>query len=148
MKPIPPTVLHVDDEANDLFLFEKACRSASVTLDLRSVLDGQKAIDYLSGVGPYADRDQHPLPVLVLLDVKMPRKNGFEVLAWLRTQPKLKRLPVLILTSSPHEEDINRAYECGANAYLLKPVQLNQLVDLVKRISSFWLELNKRPQVS
>src|SRR5512142_1841788 len=96
----PDTILYAEDEPTDIYFLERAFKHASVPHSLKSVVDGQAAIDYLSGVGPYADRDLHPLPCLILLDINMPRKSGLGVLEWIRQQPQLKGVPVLILTSS------------------------------------------------
>jgi CheY-like chemotaxis protein len=104
-----------------------------------------EAVEYLRGDGPFADREKHPLPDLLLLDLKMPRKNGFEVLEWVRQQPGLKRLPVVVLTSSMQDLDINRAYELGANTYLVKPANYEALVDLVKTLIQYWLTLAITP---
>src|SRR5215510_2270454 len=114
-------VLVADDEPTDVFLLQRAFAKARVTISLHVVRDGWTAIAYLKGEAPYSDRNAHPLPDLMLLDLKMPGLNGFEVLTWLRKQPGLKRLPVIVLTSSNLASDINRAYEMGANSYLVKP---------------------------
>jgi CheY-like chemotaxis protein len=102
------------------------------------------AIEYLSGEGNFANRKLHPLPSLVLLDLKMPRKSGFEVLSWIRNHPKLKRTLIFIFTSSRHQEDIDRAYELGANAFLVKPVGFERLVEELKAVEQ-WLNLNEKP---
>lgn len=140
-----PIVLHADDDPNDLLLFKHACRSASLPFVLESVSDGEMALAYLGGLKDYADRTRYPLPALVLLDLKMPRRTGFEVLDWLRRQPNLKRLPVIILTSSKHEADINWTYEHGANSYMVKPVGFDSLVQMGKGIHQYWFSLNERP---
>ena len=129
----------------DVFLLERAFAAASAPVSLRFVRDGQEAIDYLEGKEGFADRNANPLPSLMLLDLKMPRLNGFDVLLWLRKQPGLKRLLVTVLTSSDHPEDINRAYDLGANSYLLKPHNSHELADMVKRVQKYWLEMNQMP---
>jgi DNA-binding response OmpR family regulator len=111
------------------------------------VEDGEAAVFYLSGEEPYGDRDRYPLPVLILLDLKLPRKSGAEVLEWLREQPELKRLPVVVLTSSKEYADINHVYDLGANAYMVKPVAFDNLVEIVKTLNMHWLILNEKPQV-
>jgi CheY-like chemotaxis protein len=138
-------VLIAEDDPSDIFLLKRAFAAAGVTASLHFVRDGQEAIDYLEGEDIYSDRSTHPLPDLFLLDLKMPRLNGFDVLTWLRNQPGLKRLLVTILTSSDQPEDINRAYDLGANSYLLKPNNSQDLSDLVKRVQKYWLEINQRP---
>src|SRR5438093_11629714 len=137
--------LIAEDDAMDAFLLERAFAAAGVSASLRFVRDGQEAIDYLGGVAAFADRQVNPLPDLLLLDLKMPRMNGFDVLAWLRQQPGLKRLLVTVLTSSDQPEDINRAYDLGANSYLLKPHGSQDLAELVLRVQKYWLETNQCP---
>ena len=143
-----PVVLHADDDPNDLLLFKHACGAASLPFVVESVNDGELAVSYLSGSSNYADRTRYPLPALVLLDLKMPRRTGFEVLDWIRAQPTLKRLPVIVLTSSKHEADINWTYEHGANSYLVKPVGFDALVQMAKAIESYWLTINERPSLA
>jgi CheY-like chemotaxis protein len=139
-------ILHVDDDQNDLLLLEHACRAANLAYTVKSAADGELAIAYLSGRGAYSNRLAYPLPVLVLLDLKMPRKTGFEVLSWIRTQPALKRILVFIFTSSRHQEDIDKAYELGANAYLVKPVGFERLVEELNALD-LWLKLNEKPSL-
>jgi len=136
-------VLVAEDDPGDVFLLERAFARAGVPAQLHFVRDGQEAIDYLGGEKQYANRELHPLPHLLLLDLKMPKLSGFDVLGWLRQQPGLKRLLVTILTSSDQPQDINRAYDLGANSYLLKPHNSESLSDLVKRMEQYWLELNR-----
>jgi CheY-like chemotaxis protein len=136
-------VLIAEDDPGDVFLLERAFAQAGVPAKLHFVRDGQEAIDYLTGENQFADREAHPLPHLMLLDLKMPRMSGFDVLGWLRKQPGLKRLLVAVLTSSDQPQDINRAYDLGANSYLLKPHDSERLSDLVKRMEQYWLELNQ-----
>ena len=140
----PPVILHVEDDPNDVLLFQRAFRKANLTVNIQSVSDGDKAVAYLSGAEGYADREKFPLPAMVLLDLKMPRKSGLEVLAWIRGQANLRRLIVVIFTSSKHDEDINRAYDLGANSYLVKPVGFDMLVDVAKLLHQYWLTLNER----
>jgi len=138
-------VLIAEDDPSDVFLLERAFQAAGIPASLHFVRDGQEAIDYLGGEADYSDRTAYPLPDLMLLDLKMPRLNGFDVLEWLRKQPGLKRLLVTILTSSDQSTDINRAYDLGANSYLLKPHRSDQLTELVQRVEGYWLDLNQRP---
>src|ERR1043166_9252674 len=138
-------LLIAEDDPGDIFLLQRAFSLAGVSAPLYFVRDGQEAIDYLGGQAAYADRSTHPLPDLMLLDLKMPRLNGFAVLEWLRQQPGLKRLLVTILPSSDQPQDINRAYDLGANSYLLKPHNSQQLSDLVSRVQQYWLEVNQCP---
>jgi len=143
------TVLLVEDDPNDILLIQRAFRKANLTnINMQVIQDGDAAIDYLNGAGDYTDRDHYPFPVLILLDLKLPRRSGLEVLGWLRQQPELRRLPVIILTSSQENTDVNRAYDLGANSYLVKPLGLNALVDVVTTINMYWLLLNESPKVS
>ena len=104
---------------------------------------------YLNGDLQYGDRERYPLPVLLLMDLKMPRKSGLEVLEWLRQQTGgLRRLPVVVLTSSNQSLDINRAYDLGANSYLVKPAGFDSLLELVKNLDMYWLILNEKPELS
>jgi CheY-like chemotaxis protein len=138
-------VLVAEDDPSDVFFLKRAFVVAGVPALLSFVRDGQEAIDYLEGENKYADRDAYPIPDLMLLDLKMPRLDGFDVLGWLRGQPGLKRLLVTILTSSDQPQDINRAYDLGANSYLIKPHDAGNLSELVKHVQRYWLELNRSP---
>ena len=133
------TILLVEDDADDVLLIQRAFRKAKIANPIQAVRDGDEAVAYLSGAGPYGDRRQFPSPVLILLDLKLPRRSGFEVLEWLRGQPGLKRTPVVVLTSSKETADVNRAYELGANSYLLKPVTFEALQEMMRTISLYWL---------
>jgi len=141
------TILLVEDDPNDVLLIRRAFRKSDVTNPIQVVGDGEEAIAYLSGRGPYADREHYPLPVLLLLDLKLPRKSGFEVLEWLRQQPGLKRLRVAVLTSSAETPDINRAYDLGANSYLVKPVRFEGLLRMVQTLNLYWLIINEKPDL-
>jgi CheY-like chemotaxis protein len=138
-------VLVAEDDPADVFLLERAFSRAQVSASLHFVRDGQEAIDYLGGDNRFANRQEFPLPHLMLLDLKMPRLGGFDVLDWLRGQPGLKRLLVTVLTSSSQPEDINRSYDLGANSYLVKPQTPEGLSQLVTRLQQYWLELNQGP---
>jgi CheY-like chemotaxis protein len=138
-------ILLVDDNPDDVLLMKRAFETTSIAAPLIVLGGGAAAIDYLSGSGVYADRVAHPFPLLMLLDLKMPRVSGFDVLAWLRAHPTLKRLPVVVLTSSSQEEDVNRAYDLGANSYIVKPSGSKQLAAVAARIESYWVGLNQRP---
>lgn len=142
------TILLVEDDPNDILLTQRAFRKANLAnASLQIVSDGDSAVFYLSGEGKYSDRDRYPLPVLILLDLKLPRRSGHEILAWLRQQPEIKRLPVIMLTSSKENMDINQAYDLGANSYLVKPVGLAALVEVVQTLNLYWLLLNEQPEI-
>jgi CheY-like chemotaxis protein len=138
-------ILHVEDDPNDALLFQHACRKAGIGFELQSVNDGDQAIAYLRGTDFFSDREKYPFPQLILLDLKMPRLSGFDVLSWLRNEGSLKGLPVIVLTSSNHETDIKRAYDLGANSYLVKPVGFDALVEVAKTIHGYWLHINETP---
>ncbi|HEY9748556.1 MAG TPA: response regulator [Allocoleopsis sp.] len=138
-------VLLVEDDPNDVLLIKRAFAKANLQIPMHVLDNGEAAVSYLSGEGAYRDRDQYPLPILVLLDLKLPCRSGHEVLAWLRQQPNLKRLPVVVLTSSQEREDIDRAYDLGANSYLVKPVAFNALLEIVKTLDLYWITLNQAP---
>lgn len=141
-------ILLVEDNYNDVLLIERAFRKAQIKPILSIVSDGDEAISYLSREGHYADGKRYPFPLLILLDLKLPRRSGLEVLAWLKQQPRLKRLLVVVLTSSQEECDLSQAYELGANSYLLKPIDFQDFVGLVELIDAYWLKLNQKPIVN
>src|SRR5438105_3715160 len=114
------TVLIVDDSEDDVLLVRLSFQRADFKADLRTVLDGEDAIAYLEGQFPYNDREQYPLPTLVLLDLNLPKKNGFQVLEWIRAQPDLRHLPVFILTSSMRMGDVEKALDLGATSFFVK----------------------------
>ncbi len=138
------TILLVEDDHNDVLLIKRAFQKVKIANPIIVLNDGEQAISYLAGREPYIER---PLPVLILLDLKLPRKSGHEVLEWLRQQQKLRRLPVVVLTASCESSDINRAYDLGANSYLVKPVTFDALVEMVKTLNLYWLIFNKTAEV-
>lgn len=147
MRISPPTILVAEDDPDDAFMLRRAFTTANIANPVVFVSDGDEAIAYLAGTGRYADRDLHPLPVVILLDLKMPRRSGFEVLEWLRAQPRVGRLPVVVLTSSRESRDVTRAYELGANSYLVKPSSPDDLIATVRGLGLYWLVLNQPPEV-
>lgn len=136
-------MLLIEDNPDDVDLVTYAFRKAGIANPLASVGDGDAAIAYIDGAAPYADRTRHPLPALFLLDLKLPRRSGFDVLAHIRSLPKTLHTPVVVLTSSGLDEDIRRAYELHANSYLLKPVKPEDLLDMVRTLSHYWFNLNQ-----
>ena len=138
-------ILVAEDDPTDAFFFQRAFKRAGLPAVLHFVRDGQEVIDYLNGTGPFADRTAYPLPQLLLLDLKMPRLNGFDVLEWVRQQPGFSSLQVVIFSSSDETKDINRAYGLGANWYLVKPHSMDELTALVGRFKKYWLEGTKDP---
>lgn len=145
IQPPAVTVLHVDDDPNDTELLRAAARKASVRFVLHNVEDAEQAIAYLSGKGVYADRCLYNLPALVLLDLKMPRATGFEVLKWIRQHPSLGQVPVVVLSGSELQDDIQQAYDVGANSYMVKPLGFDALVQLVKNINAAWIAALPKP---
>jgi CheY-like chemotaxis protein len=139
------SILHVEDREEDVFLLKYAFKRAEIKNPVHVVKDGQEAIDYLSGAGKFGDRQQFPLPCLTLLDLQLPFKMGLEVLEWIRQRPDLKSTIVIILSSSIHEGDIRRAYELGANAFLVKPASTDTLADMCQALKHFWLNHNQPP---
>ena len=143
------TILAVEDNDDDIALVRRAFRKATILNPLRTLSDGEQAVEYLSGEGGFADRQQSPLPSLILLDLKLPRKSGLEVLAWKMSQPVLKRIPVVVLTSSKQSSDLERAYDLGVNSYLVKPVEFTELLEMVTALKLYWIRFNetaKSPQ--
>ncbi len=138
-------ILLAEDDPNDVLLIQRAFQKAGLGAVLKVVRDGEQAIDYLSGRDGYANRTRYPLPFLILLDLKMPGTDGFEVLQWVRSEPDLKRTLVIVLTSSNLQADVDRAYELGANSYLVKPVEFSQMVNMIQRFEAYWTEINRTP---
>ena len=137
-------VLYVEDSEDDVFLMKYAFERAEVANLIEVVRDGQEAIDFLSQF--LKEGEQRRRLHLVLLDLKLPKKTGLEVLQWMRQQPPLKKLPTLVFSSSNQKADVERAYEYGANAFLVKPSDPQTLQDMVKAIKHFWLTHNQLPE--
>jgi CheY-like chemotaxis protein len=140
------TILLAEDNENDVLMLRRAARHAKFTNPLSVVQDGEEAVAYLSGEGKYADRRRHPLPGLLLLDLKMPRRNGFEVLQWLRDRPEFAELQVVVLSSSDEIKDINRAYELGANSFLVKPMFFSEFVGMLEALHGYCLRVWQQPK--
>ncbi|MBE9053201.1 response regulator [Nostocales cyanobacterium LEGE 11386] len=141
------TILLVEDDPRHILLIQRAFHKAGITNPVQVVNDGDAAVFYLSGEEPYGDRTLYPLPVLILLDLKLPRRSGDEVLMWLRQQPVIRRLPVVVLTASREYADINHLYDIGVNAYMVKPFAFNDLVEIVSLLNQHWLIFNEKPQI-
>ena len=135
----PATILYAEDEENDVLFLELALKRTGLSHFLKSVPDGQQAIEYLAGNVPFDDRQLCPLPSVVLLDINMPKKSGFQVLEWIRQQSCFKSLPVLMLTSSVRPEDHQKASQLGADDYLIKPSEPRKLDAVVQSIHHRWL---------
>ena len=141
--------LHVEDDPNDAEFLEIAIKQFSVGIRLQWVRDGVFAKQYMEGRGKYADRELYPLPDVILLDLKMPRLDGFEFLAWLRTQSPIgqRMIPVVVMSSSAIAEDVQRAYALGANSYLVKPVDAAKFQECVSTMAAYWTTHAKTPEI-
>jgi CheY-like chemotaxis protein len=139
------TILMADDDEDDRLLARDALREARLHNDLRTVVDGVELLKYLRREGDYADPESSPWPGLVLLDLNMPRMDGREALREIKGDPKLRSLPVVVLTTSKAEEDIVRTYDTGVNSFITKPVTFLGLVDVMKAFSRYWLEIVDLP---
>ena len=137
------TILLVEDDADDAELIAYAFDKAGISNPLATVSDGDAAIAYIEGTGPYADRARHPLPALILLDLKLPRRSGFDVLRAIRADPAAKHTPVVVLTSSDQHADIAHAYALCANSYLVKPVSRDSLLAMARMLNAYWVKLNR-----
>ena len=140
-------ILLAEDNDDHALLTKRAFKQAGLINPVFVVPDGEHAIAYLKGEGKFSNRSEYPLPTLVLLDLKMPRKNGFEVLEWLRDQPTLAGLRVVVLTTSDQIHDVNRAYQLGANSFLTKPVDFRDFVQLSSAIKGYWLWMSRAPEL-
>ncbi len=141
------TILLVEDNPVDILLMQRAFRNETFTnTSLQIVRDGDAAVFYLNGDGEYSDRARYPLPAIILLDLKLPRRSGHEVLVWLKQQPELKCLPVVMLTSSKETLDVKRAYELGVNSYLVKPIGFASLLEMMQSFNEYWLHYTELPE--
>lgn len=142
MRNAPAQILLVDDNPMDVILTLDAFNEAKLNNNINVARDGEEALEYIFGKGQFADRTKFPMPSLILLDLKMPGIDGFEVLRQIKNTEKLKRIPVIILTSSKEEGDLALSYDIGANSYLVKPVNFNGFIEVVKKIDDYWFTLN------
>jgi CheY-like chemotaxis protein len=140
------TILLVDDSADDLFLLRSAFKSAQLKNPVQEAHDGDEAVAYLEGAPPFDDRTRYPLPAVMLLDLNMPRRTGFQVLEWVRGQKGLKRLTVIVLTASLREEDLDRAFDLGASAFLVKPGSMEGLVAMSRALRE-WVGVLQLPNL-
>jgi CheY-like chemotaxis protein len=141
-------ILVAEDREDDALLIRRAFELARVPYALFFVSDGKEVISYLEGFGKFANRSEYPLPDLLLLDLKMPEVDGFEVIEWIRKQPSLAPLRILVLTSSNEMRDVNRAYRLGANSFLVKPHDFENFIELSRTIHTFWLRSSSTPEIS
>jgi CheY-like chemotaxis protein len=139
------TILVADDDQNDVFFIRRAFQKSGLSHPVMHVIDGQEAIDYLRGEAAFADRGRYPLPALLVLDLKMPKVDGFDVLAWVKARPEFKELPVVVLSSSSREDDIQRAQQLGADDYRVKPADFDDLLALAQDVATRWLRAAQVP---
>ena len=137
------TILLVEDNPDDVELIAYAFKKAGIVNPIIVVDDGEKAINYVHGRAAYADRLEFPVPGIILLDLKLPRRSGFEVLEAVRATEATRRVPVVVLTSSNQQDDIRRAYDMGANSYLVKPISRDALIAMAQSLDAFWMKLNQ-----
>ncbi|MDB6031276.1 MAG: response regulator receiver protein [Verrucomicrobiales bacterium] len=140
------TILLVEDNEDDVFLMRQAVRRSNISNPMQVAEDGQQALDYLQGVGKYIDRALHPLPFMVLLDLRLPFVPGLEVLEWIRHRPELETMLVVVLTASREDSDVDTAYRLGANSYLVKPPTPEKLAEMVKSLGDYWIRHNEPPK--
>jgi len=140
-------ILLAEDRDDDVLLVQRAFSKGDIHNPLFVVRDGEEAICYLSGIGKYGNRDEYPLPDLLLLDLKMPRVDGFEVLRWIRQQPGFSALRVVVLTAADQIRDVNSAYGLGANSFMVKPTDFQNVVEMAKTLRSYWLQMSKAPEI-
>jgi CheY-like chemotaxis protein len=138
------TILLVDDSADNLMLMREALGMAKCIHPLQAVQNGEEAIEYLNGGGPYSDRDKFPMPAVILLDLNMPKIDGFGVLSWVRAQPVIKRLTIIIMTASMRDKDVKCAFDLGASGFLVKPIHLETLAEMMRCLCQ-WIQINQFP---
>lgn len=141
-------VLLVEDDVSDFHLIQRTFAKIRPSVPLIRLTHGDEAVAYLSGEAPYENRALHPIPSVLMLDIKLPRRSGFEVLKWIRhSESGLKRIPIIMLTSSRHEVDVNLAYDLGVNSYLVKPSNNLELEQLASTFKTYWMEMNEGPDL-
>ena len=147
MSPVarPITILLADDDADDRVLAHDALKESRLANDLRFVENGEELMDYLLRRGPYEDPEKSPTPGLILLDLNMPRKDGREALREIKSDPQLRSIPVVVLTTSKAEEDIYRSYDLGVNSFITKPVTFDGLVNVMRALGKYWFEIVELP---
>lgn len=136
-------ILQVEDDENDVLLLRYVFRTAGIMSPVHAVQSGREAMDYLAGAGEFGDRSRFPLPGLVLLDIKLPRVGGLEVLQWIRADPRLRGLVVIMFTASASQREIDEAYALGANSFVIKPAGTKDLTELVRALNTYWIGYNR-----
>ena len=146
-KPTKPiTILMADDDPDDQMLTKDAFEECRLSNDLRFVNDGEKLMDYLCRRGDFENPEESPRPGLILLDLNMPRKDGREALEEIKSDPDLRRIPIVVLTTSKAEEDILKSYDLGVNSFIVKPVSFEKLVEVVKALGKYWIQIVELPK--
>jgi CheY-like chemotaxis protein len=143
-----PTILVADDCETDLFILNRAATKSGLNAEFHNVMDGEQVIAYLAGEGAFANRNSHPLPVLMLLDLKMPKVSGFDVLQWMQAREQYRNIPVAVFSSSDEPRDIGRAYALGATTYIVKPTSSDDYHVVVRQLGDFLAELDCRSVVA
>jgi CheY-like chemotaxis protein len=143
MPTTPAVILHVENDSDDVFITQRAFKKAGVPNPIHAVQNGEEAMAYLLGEKQFSNRSEYPLPTVILLDWNMPLMSGSDVLAWLRGQGSLKRIPVVVLTSSSNERDMLAAYELGANGFMVKPRTHDMFQAMALAFSNYWLNWNR-----
>jgi CheY-like chemotaxis protein len=141
----PISLIIADDDQEDCLLAADALKEARLVNDLHIVADGEELLDYLCRQGKYTDKRISPTPSLIMIDLNMPKKDGREAIKEIKSNPKLRHLPIVVLTTSKAEEDIYRSYELGVNSYITKPVTFEALVDVIQTIGKYWFEIVELP---
>jgi len=142
----PIIILLADDDEDDCFLVKEAFEESRISNVLQIVNDGEELMDYLNHKGDFKDTSKYPLPDLILLDLNMPRKDGKEALKEIKEDPKLRKIPVVVLTTSEAEEDVVKTYDLGVNSFITKPVSFDGLVEVIKTIGKYWFQIVKLPK--
>ena len=141
----PITILVAEDDEDDRFFIQEALAEARLANDFRFVKDGQELLDYLQHRGSYTNEAEAPYPGLILLDLNMPRKDGHEAIREIKADPNLRRIPIVVMTTSNSDEDIANTYDLGISGYITKPVTLDELVMVIKALTNYWFQIVKLP---
>lgn len=141
-------ILLVEDNPSDINLTKRAFSKSNIANELVVVRDGQEALDYLYGAGPYADRNLSDIPAVILLDLKLPKIDGITVLREIKSHHELKKIPVVVLTTSDEENDLDECYRLGVNSYIRKPVEFDKFAEIVSLLGLYWLVINEPPPAS
>ncbi len=138
-------ILYAEDDDDDFLLVKDAFQESKLQTDLRRVKDGEELMNYLLRENSFKDEEKYPWPKIILLDLNMPKKDGREALKEIKSNPQLRRVPVVVLTTSRAEEDVHRTYDLGVNSFIRKPIHFDKFVDIIKTLDKYWLEINILP---